>query len=1143
MDNRAFEEGNDMHGVLEHGDIVLADVALSADKEIAKTDTEVSAQPIGYQDQVSPDTFHELPNRPPDNQQDRKQLNAGSRFHVSTTSSGIELENLQPGWVEAENSIVSEKESQPDMIRKGIIATTHSQGQERNRKMSRDVIPSIEHYRSHPQVQTTVRRPTMHELCNQISEEVSLHEFDETLANDDVKGNGEENVTESVKFGWIEGVLIRNMMSIWGVMLFLRLSWVVAQAGIGETLIIIAISTFITLVTALSMSAISTNGEIGGGGTYFVMSRVLGPEFGGSIGIIFAIANAMDCSLNVVGFAQAVQDMMMEYGGVILFDGASNDIRVIGTITMIFVCAICGLGSQYETKMKDIMFIIMLASLANFLAGSIMGPSSELEEARGFVGYSVHLLTENWEPAYSVTSGQIQNFISVFSVYFPASIGILAGANVSGDLKDPNTAIPKGTILAIVICSISYAGVAIICAATMARQATGNVMDLANGTHLNCSSSVNGTDCRSGLYYDYQAMSLVSAFAPLNYVGCIAATISSALSDFVSCPALLEVIAADKLYPYWMVGFWGKRSGTSNQPYRAFGFTFVLALAFVLIAELDMIALLISDFFLATFALMNFSTFHVSLVKPIGWRPTFKYYNTWLSLLTGILSIVSMILISLPIAVITIAIVLFFYMVVLYRKPEVNWGSSTQAQTYRAALTSIQQLVHIEEHVKNYRPQILVLTGLPNTRPALVDFAYLICKNNSLMICGNIVEEKLKFETRSKLQQKAYRYLRFTNIKGFCAVADNSNLYTGVAAMLGLAGVGKVKPNILLMGYKNNWSTCDRTALDQYVLTIHTGFEMNVGVAILRLQEGLDCSQILADIDDLILNKFPKDKKQNYQSNEWSVTSNSFGNFSTDGDTTVTSVTMLNDESKVEETEESESPNDNEGRRTVVLGVTKSKKSKRSKKLAITYRDPEGNQLPKSVMNKIIVFQKKQKKDTIDIWWLSDDGGLTLLLPVIINSRSNWSETKLRIFCTASGVHELEKEQKGMAVLLSKFRIDYSDLVIISDVDEAPKKKTKKWFDSVIRPFLQPEPNGAGPQITEQQLEMFQYKTNRHLKLRELLLDHSSDSNLVVMTLPMPRSQSLCAPLYMAWLEALTANMPPFMLVRGNQTSVLTFYV
>ena len=79
---------------------------------------------------------------------------------------------------------------------------------------------------------------------------------------------------------------------------------------------------------------------------------MLGPEFGGSIGIIFAIANAMDCSLNVVGFAQAVQDMMMEYGGVVIVDGADNDIRIIGTLTMIFVCAICGLGSQYETKVS-----------------------------------------------------------------------------------------------------------------------------------------------------------------------------------------------------------------------------------------------------------------------------------------------------------------------------------------------------------------------------------------------------------------------------------------------------------------------------------------------------------------------------------------------------------------------------------------------------------------------------------------------------------------------------------------------------------------------------------------------------------------------------------------------------------------------
>ena len=92
------------------------------------------------------------------------------------------------------------------------------------------------------------------------------------------------------------------------------------------------------------------------GGTYYVMSRILGPEFGGSIGIIFAIANAINASLNVVGFCQSIQDLMKNYGGAIIVDGADNDIRIIGTITMIAVCALCGLGAKYEAKVSFYLF-------------------------------------------------------------------------------------------------------------------------------------------------------------------------------------------------------------------------------------------------------------------------------------------------------------------------------------------------------------------------------------------------------------------------------------------------------------------------------------------------------------------------------------------------------------------------------------------------------------------------------------------------------------------------------------------------------------------------------------------------------------------------------------------------------------------
>lgn len=69
-----------------------------------------------------------------------------------------------------------------------------------------------------------------------------------------------------------------------------------------------------------------------------------------------------------------------------------------------------------------------------------------------------------------------------------------------------------------------------------------------------------------------------------------------------------------------------------------------------------------------------------------------------------------------------------------------NWGSTTQAQTYKNALNSVQQLNYVEDHVKNYRPQILVLSGMPGYRPPLIDFAFLITKNLSLLVCGHILK-------------------------------------------------------------------------------------------------------------------------------------------------------------------------------------------------------------------------------------------------------------------------------------------------------------------------------------------------------------------------------------------------------------------
>lgn len=130
-----------------------------------------------------------------------------------------------------------------------------------------------------------------------------------------------------------------------------------------------------------------------------------------------------------------------------------------------------------------------------------------------------------------------------------------------------------------------------------------------------------------------------------------------------------------------------------------------------------------------------------------------------------------------------------------------------------------------------------------------------------------------------------------------------------------------------------------------------------------------------------------------------------------------------------------------------------------------------------------------------------------------------------------------------MASLLAKFRIDYSDLQLITDITRKPQDATVKYFNELIQEFRQPDDSPVDPgTVTESDLLSVQDKTNRHLRLREYLLQNSSGSDLVVMTLPMPRKNIVSAPVYMAWLECLSRNLPPFLFVRGNQSSVLTFY-
>ncbi|XP_060804518.1 bumetanide-sensitive sodium-(potassium)-chloride cotransporter [Amyelois transitella] len=990
------------------------------------------------------------------------------------------------------------------------------------RHFTREALPRLDNYRNVLSLHAAPR-PTLDELHN-----ASLsRKPGQTLEKDLVSP---AMGSSQVKFGWIKGVLMRCLLNIWGVMLFLRLSWVVGQAGIVQSIVLIMTTSVVTTITALSMSAISTNGVIKGGGTYYMISRSLGPEFGGSIGLIFSMANAVACAMYVVGFGESLITLIPETAYMV---SKSWDQAIYGCITIVLLTGIVMVGMEWEAKAQIVLLVILLAAIADFCIGSVIGPKSDLELAQGFVGYNMTILQENLWPDYRYFEGVEHNFFSVFSIFFPAATGILAGANISGDLKDPQKSIPKGTLLAILLTTISYLVIAIIAGWTVLRDASGNVADIANWTVADCKENAT---CLYGLQNSNEVIRLVSGFGPLIYGGCFAATLSSALASLVSAPKVFQALCQDKLYPY--LEFFAKGYGSNNEPVRGYVLTFIIATAFILIGGLNQIAPLISNFFLAAYALINFATFHASLAKPLGWRPTFRLYNMWLSLAGSLVCVGIMFVVSWITALVTIGCLLALYLLVSYRRPDVNWGSTTQAQTYKTALTGVHHLNRVMEHVKNYRPQILVLTGFPAERPILTDFAYLLTKGLSLMLCGHIIQGQVSHRAREALASRTYQWFNRRKIKAFYTVVDDCSFKDGASALIQTSGLGKLKPNILMMGFKEDWLTCDRNDMVDYVEVMHKALDVHMALALVRVEGGQRADAALDDDLRAFLHApaagadlcaVPRSMGDNYKESKSTESLNhSVGSSISDvsmGSPQLRRAGVVADPGAADQ-------NDKDG----------AHKQKESRGVGGVVRRALAGTRRASSFTSVEQFTKRQA-GTVDVWWLYDDGGLTLLLPYILSTRRAWASSPLRVFTLANKNTEMEIEERNMASLLSKFRIDYSALKMIPDITKRPRDSTLAYFERLIAPFKTSDESNDQTGITEADLLAARDRTHRHLRLRELIASQSAGARLVCVTLPLPRRRGVVPPaLYLAWLHAIATAADRVLLVRGNHAAVLTFY-
>jgi len=584
------------------------------------------------------------------------------------------------------------------------------------------------------------------------------------------------------RFGTFGGVFTPCVLTILGVILFLRLGRVVGQAGVLEALAIVAAANAITLLTSLSLSAIATNTRAGGGGAYYLISRSLGVEFGGAIGVVFFLAQAVAVALYVIGFAEAFAAAL---------PGVTPSVRTIATIVNLAVLACVLIGAGWTIKVQYVVLAVVGASLASFFFGALSV-------------YSPATLHENLRPAYAPSD----SIFTMFALFFPAVTGIMAGANMSGDLRDPGRMIPRGTLAAVAITAVVYATMAVVLA---------------------------GACPRDVLVGNNQAVRDTAWSSALITAGVFAATLSSALASMMGAPRILQAVARDNVFKSLRPFAIG--SGRHGEPRPAIVLTFAIAQACILLGDLDTIAPLITMAFLITYGTLNLATYYESVTGNPSYRPRFRYSHWSTALAGGIGCLAVMFLVAPVWAGVSIAVMIALYRYLSVREIESHWGDVRSGAAFERARRSLLALEEEIYHPKNWRPIVLALSGAGWQRTHLAVYGHWLTAGHGVLTLGQVIPGDVEEFTERRARQEALirAFIQEEQLQAFPAVVVAANLSDGIESLVQCHGLGVLRPNTVLLGWP---SDPDRVESFGSILRVVAGLQRSV--VIIRTAEEVE---------------------------------------------------------------------------------------------------------------------------------------------------------------------------------------------------------------------------------------------------------------------------------------------------------------
>uniref|UniRef100_A0A8C4I1T2 Solute carrier family 12 member 5a n=1 Tax=Dicentrarchus labrax TaxID=13489 RepID=A0A8C4I1T2_DICLA len=968
--------------------------------------------------------------------------------------------------------------------------------------------------------------------------------------------NNEAESSRKKPLGTLMGVYLPCIQNIFGVILFLRMTWLVGIGGVIGTFVIVFICCSTTMLTAISMSAIATNGVVPAGGSYYMISRSLGPEFGGAVGICFYLGTTYAGAMYILGAIELLLIYIAPKAALL------NNMRVYGTILLTSMATVVFVGVKYVNKLALVFLACVILSIFAVYAGVIKTAveppifpvcllgnrtlvwksfdvcAKTVETANGTVTTQLWsmfcdspLLNATCDKYFTANNvSQIQGIPGVtsgilaenlFGTYYEKG-DLIARQNMESaeDQDDPLTNSNRYVLADItsfftLLVGIYFPSVTGIMAGS---NRSGDLRDAQKSIPIGTIAAITTTSTvymssvvlfgaciegvvlrdkfGEGVHGNLVIGTLAWPSPWVIVIGSFFSTCGAGLQSLTGAPRLLQAIAKDNIVPALRIFGHGKANG---EPTWSLLLTACICESGILIASLDAVAPILSMFFLMCYMFVNLACALQTLLRTPNWRPRFKFYHWTLSFLGMSLCLTLMFICSWYYAIVAMVIAGSIYKYIEFSGAEKEWGDGIRGLSLSAARYALMRLEEGPPHTKNWRPQLLVLVSTDTEQnveqPRLLSLTNQLKAGKGLTIVGTaLVGSYLENYDQTQRAEQALRKLMETEkVKGFSQVTVSSNLRDATSHLLQASGLGGLKHNAVLVSWPRNWKQGDE-------------------------------HQTWRNFVELVR------------------------------ETTAAHLAML---------------------------------------------------VPKN----IAAFPSNGERFTeghIDVWWIVHDGGMLMLLPFLLRQHKVWRKCKMRIFTVAQMDDNSIQMKKDLTTFLYHLRIDamvevvemhdsdisaytYEKTLVMEQRSQMLKqiKMTKNEREREVQLIhdnttptspttpatpLTPAEGAKSPgeqvQMTwtekcdgepakppgaatpEGIKDIFNMKPNQSnvrrmhtaLRLNEVIIKKSSEAKLVLLNMPGPPRNRTGDENYMEFLEVLTEGLNRVLLVRGGGREVITIY-